>query len=90
MNNTFADLDLTRIPKHMRGGLIRYLEEGIKPGSFLTAVLENKLVEAYSRADSINTECMREWVELLYNELPLEAWGSPEKVTKWMNQRRNK
>jgi len=59
-----------------------YIEHGIMTGGFLTAVMENDLVEAFARADSINTEWMREWAFFLYNA-PGECWGSPEKVKAW-------
>lgn len=36
------------------GALERYLNNGIMPGSFMTAVLENNLKEAIGRADMTN------------------------------------
>jgi hypothetical protein len=60
-----------------------YVEHGIPAGGFLTAVLENNFLEAFSRADSSNTERMSDIASFVYNELPIECHGSPEKVTKW-------
>ena len=68
------------IPEHMQEGVKRYLEEGIMPGDFLQAVLENNLVKAFDRADTINRECMFGCAKFLYNEMPGNSWGSPEKV----------
>ena len=36
------------IPQHMRGGIERYVMNGVPPGSFLTAVLSNDLKEAFA------------------------------------------
>lgn len=66
--------------------LERYLEHGIMPGSFLTAVLENNLCEAFGRADSFNTMNMKNIVGYVYNHVPSNAWGSPEKVSNYLNQ----
>lgn len=73
------------IPVHMHGGLERYLEAGILPGDFLTAVLENNLKEACGRADSINAQYLVQYVTYLYNYAPGASWGSPEKVQKWVD-----
>ena len=72
------------IPRHMRDGVTRYIEQGIPGGSFLTAVMENNLVQAYNRADESNTEAMHGWAAFLYGYLPTNAWGSPEKVAAWI------
>lgn len=74
------------IPHHMRSGLDLYLRKGIMPGSFMTAVLENKLVDAFGRADDVNKHCLKEYAEFLYNyapKVPVPAWGSPEIVAEW-------
>lgn len=74
------------LPEHMRGSMKRYLEQRIEPGSFLTAVLENNLSESFARADHINRERLFDIVGFLYNEAPRTSWGSPNKVTDWINQ----
>jgi hypothetical protein len=71
------------LPEHMRGAMLRWIENGINPGSFLTAVLENNLLEAYGRADYINQQRMKDYMQYLYNYAPSGCWGSPEKVAKW-------
>lgn len=40
------------------------------PGSFIHAVLMNDLMEAFMRADEINTLCMWSYCCFLYNEVP--------------------
>ena len=72
-----------RLPEHMRESARQYVEEGRATGRFLTAVLENKLVEAYSYADDENTAAMRAWAGWLYSDISADAWGSPEKVAAW-------
>ena len=75
---------LWNIPNHMHGALARYIVFGISGGKFLTAVMENNLVEACLRADDVNQRHLREWALLVYNDLPMACSGSPEKVKKWI------
>jgi hypothetical protein len=85
--NKYAHVDYSMLPDHMRDGAKRYIENRIAPGGFMTAVLENNLVEAASRADSTNINCLKEWAMWLYNECPREAWGSPHKVAMWLESK---
>lgn len=62
------------------GALERYLNMGIMPGSFMTAVLENNLVEAFSRADIMNSANLKNIIGYVYNHLPSNSWGSPQRV----------
>jgi hypothetical protein len=41
------------------------------PGSFVHAVLMNDLMDAFRRADDINTVCMWSYCNFLYNEVPV-------------------
>ena len=79
-------INYSSIPEHCQDGLKRYIEDGIPPGSFLTAVLENNLVEAFGRADHINRDHIRDYCMWLYNEAPAvpRSWGSREIVSKWI------
>jgi hypothetical protein len=70
--------------QHLEGSLDRYLNHGIMPGGFLTAVLENNLSESFSRADHINSMLVKDIVQFLYNRFPMGAWGSPERVNDWV------
>lgn len=74
------------LPEHMRSAMRLYIEQHIPPGGFLTAVLSNKLVESFAKADQINQENMLNFVMFLYNEAPSECWGSEEKVDQWLNR----
>ena len=75
------------LPEHMQGGARRYIEHGIRPGSFLCAVLENNLTGAFGHADSTNRPLIATvYVEWLHWEIPAPAWGSPAKVALWIEQ----
>ena len=74
------------VPAHMHGGLIRYLEQGIMPGGFLSAVLTNDLKRACASADHINIRRIPDIVSFLYNFAPGPCWGSEEKVTEWVRR----
>ena len=77
-------LSLLGIPEHMHGGMLRYLLHGLPPGSFLTAVLSNDLREAVAYADEKNQSSLARYVVFLHNHAPLGAWGSPERVSEWI------
>ena len=68
------------IPAHTQGALARYVECGFMPGGFLTAVLNNDLFGAVTRADELNVQVLPEIVRYVYNELPASCWGSTERM----------
>ena len=72
-----------RIPEHMRDAAKLYIENGIRPGSFLTAVICNDLFGAFGCADDINAAAMRDWVMFFYNDAPSRCWGSTAKFEAW-------
>ena len=74
----------TYIPDRMMPGLERYINEGVPPGHFLTAVLNNDLMDACGRADDENSKNIRAYCGYLYNEAPIGCYGSPEKVKAWI------
>lgn len=74
------------IPEYMMGGLTRYIEQGIEPGDFLMAVLENNLRQAVGQADDENIVNLPAYIGYLYNEAPGSCWGSPAKVQAWMDE----
>ena len=79
----YAASDL--IPEHMRAGMERYMEQGVPPGHFLTALLSNDLMEAMGRADDINRESLHDYCRWLCNYAPAGSFGSPEAVKEWIN-----
>lgn len=79
---------LFAIPERMEGPIRRYLEDGIPPGGFLTAVFANDLVGAFGKADSENAANLSAYAAYLYNRCPRGAWGSYERVENWCDLRR--
>ena len=75
-----------KLPEGLRGGMKRYLEDGIQAGGFLTACLKNDLVGAVGKAGSDNLKALPEIVRWIYNEAPDNCWGSKEKVCDWMDK----
>lgn len=77
------------VPNSVRESLDRYVNQGIKPGGFVTAVLENNLMEAIGRADHINIEFLKDICGHIYNNLPAPCHGSPAKVQAWLEKQAN-
>jgi hypothetical protein len=80
----------TYIPARMGGGITRYIENGIPPGSFLAAVISNNLVGAFGRADAENRDNLYAYVEYFYNHAPCSCWGSKEAYHAWLEKGGNK
>ena len=74
------------IPVHMHMGLAMYKVIGRRPADFLLAALKNDLRGAAEQADDINFHLLGVYVSYFYNHLSSPAWGSPEKVEKWIGQ----
>lgn len=77
------------IPHYMIDSLLLYLNNGIKPGDFLTAVLENNLTQAFMFADETNKQWLEAWARTMYNIVDSSAWGSKEKVIEYMKRKSN-
>jgi hypothetical protein len=78
--------DWSLIPDYMIGGLRSYIEYGIEPGSFLSAVLCNDLRGACECADHVNRHRLFEYVQFLYSYAPSACWGSPKRYEAWMDE----
>jgi len=72
------------IPERMMEGLRLYIEEGVKPGRFLSAVLENDLSAAISTADDENLANVAAYCAYLYWEAPSSCHGSAGTVRQWI------
>jgi len=79
-------INYSMLPEHMRDSVELYIEDGVRPGSFLTAILENNFVEAAAHADETNMYNLYNWAKFLYWEAPSECWGSPEKISRWIEK----
>jgi hypothetical protein len=87
MTNWKTELAESNIPPYMHGGIVRWIENAIPPGSFLTAVLCNDLREACACADDANRYLLFEYVKWLHNHAPCECWGSSESFNTWHGTR---
>ena len=67
----------------MQAGVDRYLNHGVPPGDFLTALFSNDLKMAFGKADEANTAAMRRWVGFMYG-MPSTSQGSPVAVRAWI------
>ena len=76
------------LPAHIRYSMKRYIEDGVRPGDFLTAVICDKLVDSFVKADDVNIACMFEIAGFMYNEAPSVCRGSKEKLEAWMKQQK--
>lgn len=83
MEDIFKILHESQVPSHLHGGIERYIKYGIPPGSFITAVIENNLVEALGQADAYSRAGLFEVVSWFYNYAPSPCWGSPQKMKEW-------
>lgn len=78
--------DYDRAPEKFRGSLQRYIEQGIPPGGFLSAVICNDLKDACGRADHESRFMLFDLVSWLYNYAPSPCWGSPEKFKAYLTR----
>lgn len=81
-------IDYSGLPNNLADGMRLYLERGIFPGSFLTAVIENDFIQAVNRADGTNRMLFRPIALWFYNHAPRESYGSPENAQEWIKSRR--
>ena len=72
------------IDADMLEGIRNYVDHGIEPGSFLSAVICNDLKAAVGAADYRNIRNIPAFVGYFYNEAPSACWGSNEKMIAWM------
>jgi hypothetical protein len=77
----------SQVPLHLHSALVNYVINHKRPGEFLTAVLENNLVDAMRRADDESRESLYHIVGFLVWEVPGACWGSPERVHRWLSQK---
>ena len=74
------------IPEHMHNVLKLYIERGVPPGSFMSAVICNDLSGAMGRADHINQHRIFDIVKWFYNYAPIDCWGNEDKYHGWLER----
>lgn len=78
-------LKYPKIPTHTLNGLLSYWKQHTPTGGFLAAVLSNKLIESFQRADDFNRPAMEAICSFVYNEMPSGCYGSVKIVEEWIN-----
>jgi len=71
------------IPERMMGGINRYINDGIKPGDFLCAVIDNDLRDSCGRADRENLVNLPAYVHFFSFAAPRGCHGSHKKRLLW-------
>ena len=69
-----------QVPQDSRRTIELYLQHGIEPGGFLTALFSDKLTDTVQYADETNVKFLVEWTLFVFWEMPFEVVGSKEKV----------
>jgi len=75
------------LPRHMHAGMVRYVLLGVRPGSFIQAIIVGDYFEACRRADDPNRAGLFGYAMFLHNYAPRRMlWqpGAPDR----MDQRR--
>ena len=91
MTQIIQNIDYDEVPNSsMATGVKLYLEHGIKPGGFLTAIICNDLFGAITRADMLNIELIADWVFFFHNHAPSGSYGSEKIMNDWIEKKRNK
>lgn len=75
------------IPERMMGGIQRYIDDRIRPGDFLQAVISNDLKLAVGYADEENLRNLPAYVAYFYNEAPSNCWGSRSTMKAWLEDK---
>ncbi len=82
-------LTKAEIPEHLHGGILRYVEVGIRPGGFLCACIAMDAEDALHRAADIETSvaipAITHW--FLF-DAPAGCAGSRETLEAWINSKR--
>ena len=82
------NLDYSYVPTdYCVEGLRNYFEKHVKPGSFLTALLENDFQKMVQHADPINSTRLLDWAKWIHNEAPMNTTGSKAIVDAWLVMR---
>lgn len=76
------------LPAHLQDSIEAYVNEGRPLGSFLAAVVNNNLREAFNRADEDSTKAMSAIVAYFYNRTPMACWGYDGAYEKWLEKKR--
>jgi hypothetical protein len=82
------DYNETFVPDSIKESLKLYVEHRCEPGSFLYSILINDLYETVLHADFVNINIIPHITMYVINNVPIEIYGSKEKVLKWLKGRK--
>ena len=75
---------MLRVPQHLRPGLELYVFQGVEPGGFLCAMIDQDLGEVLGRAgDTLILYDLKKVQEFFFNFCPAQCWGSKNKRKMW-------
>lgn len=77
------DLLKAGVPHALLSSLLAYVRHGRPVGGFLMAVLEGRLFEAATKADTPNRAALGDIARAIVWHFPAAAFGSPERVIRW-------
>ena len=78
--------DPARCPVEVIESLNRYIFDGIPLGDFLEAVVSDKLIESFGRADNYNRQAMPHICAWVYEYVPVSLRG-PENYRAHLNRK---
>lgn len=76
--------DWSLVPAHLGPGLKRYIDQGIRPGGFLVALITNNLSDAVAKADDVSIAALKPLVNFLHWYAPTGCHGSPLEMSLWI------
>ncbi len=92
MNEPMVDglpINYAGLPQRFRDGMRRYLENGIRPGAFISGVLANEFSPTVLNADDdLTLYDLRTMVRWLHCNAPGVAFGSTDALKSWIAKRR--
>ena len=74
-------------PIHILDAITDHVNNHIPNGHFVTAVLENNLMEAIFHADANSLAGLKDICRFIHWEIPSASHGSVEKVRAWLAKR---
>jgi len=78
---------LDMVPEHLRDGLTRYVEQGIRPGNGLLSILmDRRLSEVLSACDDVTVANLRSIYRFLYNYATGQCHGDAQRVYAWIER----
>lgn len=72
-----------KLPEHFREPVRLYVEQGVRPGDMITAILNNNLLDACCWIQPELLPQIKELVLWFHWEVPALSWGSPIRVWLW-------